>query len=308
MTAIVTRDLEQALRILREDGIVAVPTETVYGLAARALSRSAVERVFAAKGRPRDHPLIVHVHSIDQARQWGFLDDRAERLVYRFWPGPLTILVPRRPIVPDWVTGARDTVALRMPDHAATLRVIEELGEPIVAPSANKFGKVSPTTARHVLDELGNDIDAIIDGGPCAIGVESTIVECVAEIQILRPGAVTTEQVEAEIGSDIATGSGPSRAPGMLASHYAPNSPVLLCSSLEEAQTLASTTEGLSVLIHEPDEAVFARNLYRRLREADSMGVDRIIVVLAPDHGLGAAINDRLAKAAAATISDRRAD
>lgn len=308
MTARISDDLELAVGVLRGDGIVAIPTETVYGLAARALSREAVEKVFEAKGRPRSHPLIVHVENVERARMWGVLDERAEKLAAAFWPGPLTILVPRRQIVPDWVTGGRDTVAIRIPDHVAALAILGSLDEALVAPSANRFGKVSPTSPQHVLDDLAESIDLVVDGGSCEVGVESTIVELVDGVQILRPGAITAEQIQQVIEEGPNGASGPARAPGMLTSHYSPDTQVELCDTVEEARSLIARHRGTCELVHEPDVSAFARSLYGRLRAADRDDVDLIVVVRAPQQGLGIAINDRLEKAAAPVNAHRPVD
>lgn len=303
-----TRDVSLAVNVLRHNGIVAIPTETVYGLAACALDEQAVLRVFDVKNRPRDHPLIVHVSSLDQARQWGVFTKEAMLLAQRFWPGPLTLLLKKTSIVPLWVTGGRETVALRMPDHVMTLSLIEDLGEPLVAPSANRFGQVSPTTAQHVLDDLGEDVDLILDGGSCNIGVESTIVECISDVQILRPGAITKEHIEEELSASVSNISGPSRAPGMMKSHYAPQAKVVLVASRKQADEQAGllSGEGFKVcVLDEPDLVQFARTLYTQLRQADIDHNDVIVAVLAPPGGIGDAINDRLTKAAADSASDR---
>lgn len=171
-------DVSTAADVLRSGGIIGMPTETVYGLAALAQNERAVHRVFDTKGRPRQHPLIIHISSLDEAMKYGKFNETAVALASAFWPGPLTLLVPRTSLVADWVTGGRDSVALRVPSHSIAQQLLKSVAEGVVAPSANRFGKVSPTSAEHVLLDLGDDVDAILDGGPCGVGVESTIVEC----------------------------------------------------------------------------------------------------------------------------------
>jgi L-threonylcarbamoyladenylate synthase len=299
----ISQDITEAVHILRNGGVVAIPTETVYGLAALTRDGNAVEKVFAIKGRPRSHPLIVHVASFEMAQLWGVFHRDAQKLGEKFWPGPLTLLVPRTSLVPEWVTGGRDSVAIRIPNHPLTLKLLHELNDALVAPSANKFGKVSPTSALHVSQDLGNEIDLILDGGTCGIGVESTIVECINGVRLLRPGAISQQEVaevlEADVSSDT---SGQSRAPGMLASHYAPNAQVVLCDTEEQAQGHVRNYEQKNqktFVIIERDVHDYARNLYSQLRQADIDACDVIIAVRAPDVGIGVAINDRLMKAAA---------
>jgi L-threonylcarbamoyladenylate synthase len=299
----ITDDVSLAVSALRSANVVAIPTETVYGLAALARDPDAVEKVFVIKGRPRSHPLIVHVASLEVATLWGQFNHEALILAEHFWPGPLTLLVPRTSIVPDWVTGGRDTVAIRVPNHPLTLQLLLELNDAVVAPSANKFGKVSPTTAEHVQQDLGRDVQLILDGGLCDIGVESTIIECLDEVSILRPGAITPLDVEKTLGLNVLSSmTGPSRAPGMLASHYAPNARVVLCSTSEEASLLAQECVDKQLktfIIDEPNLVTYAHNLYALLRRADEDKCDVVIAVEAPNYGIGIAINDRLAKASA---------
>ena len=178
----ITQDLDKACLVLQQGGIVGIPTETVYGLAAVALNAEAVSRVFQAKGRPTSHPLIIHLSPHDDINRWGVLNESAQALANALWPGPLTLLVPRTRLVPDWVTGARDTVALRIPAHDMTLALLDAVSDAVVAPSANRFGHVSPTSAEHVINDLGDSVDLVLDGGSCAIGIESTIVECTNSI------------------------------------------------------------------------------------------------------------------------------
>ena len=301
----VLRDGAEAARILLAGGIVALPTETVYGLAAVATDPVAVARVFAAKGRPADHPLIVHVDSPAMASRFGLMNDTAVRLAREFWPGPLTLLVERTPLAGDNITGGRDTVAVRMPADDRTLAVIRTCGEALVAPSANSFGHVSPTTAQHVLLDLDGSIDAVLDGGACAIGLESTIVDCTGDVQILRPGAVTRPDIERCLGVHVSEASGPSRAPGMLRSHYAPKCRVhLAVDAGDAANTAASLAEGSgNVLVVGAglDPTEYAARLYELLRQGDDPRVTDIVAVVPQGAGLEEAIRDRLLKAAADT-------
>ena len=299
----VTADVRRAVEVLREGGLVAIPTETVYGLAARADLASAVARVYEVKNRPLDHPLIVHVSSLENASALGRFSDAAGELARRFWPGPLTLLVERTAAVADIVTGGRDTVAIRVPDHPLALELLDAFPAGLVAPSANRFGRVSPTTARHVVDDLGDDVDLVLDGGPCPVGVESTIVDCTVDpAQILRPGGIGEAAVGAVIGELADAPSGPSRAPGMLASHYAPRCRIVLADGPDEAgEAVESLVRGGSrarLLDESADPAHYARILYDELRRADSDGIDVVVAVLPDDIGIGRAIRDRLTKAA----------
>ena len=298
----ISTDVTEAARILLSGGIIGLPTETVYGLAACALNESAVSKVFAVKGRPTTHPLIVHLSPEADLTKWGIFTPEALQLAQAFWPGPITLLVKRTTMVPDWVTGGRDTVALRVPSHPVAIKLLQAVDTGLVAPSANKFGKVSPTTAQHVLDDLGDSVDLILDGGSCEVGVESTIVECLNHaVTLLRPGLITTEQIHHVLQTQVTTEQGVSRAPGMLVSHYTPNANVVLVGSIEEAQLRQSKLElnGDKVAVihhHQVDE--YAKKLYDELRAADLNACSTVIAVLPPDEGLGAAIRDRLRKAA----------
>ncbi len=316
------RSIRLAVRVLRAGGLVAVPTETVYGLAADASDPGAVARVFAAKGRPADHPLIVHLASAADLARWARrVPVQAARLAEAFWPGPLTMVLERRSWVLDAVTGGQDTVALRVPSHPVTQRILRAFGGGLAAPSANRFGRVSPTTARHVCDGLAGSVGLVVDGGACEVGVESTIVAFDGDdVVILRPGGVTAEAIEGVLGrrpgaaSGVASGAA-MRAPGMLASHYAPATRLELCAAEEAgplASALAAGTERVGVLSLTPTEApgavktwdtggdmeLFARSLYHYLREADAEALDVLVVALPPGEGLGAAVRDRLRRAA----------
>ena len=293
--------VDRALEVLRNGGLVAIPTETVYGLAADAGQEAAVRRIFEAKGRPVDHPLIVHVATPAQLPEWAAsVPAAAARLAESCWPGPLTLLVPKAAHVLSLVTGGRDTVGIRVPAHGLATELLSRFGGGVAAPSANRFGKVSPTTAQHVALDLGGRVDYILDGGPCPVGVESTIVDCTVEPpQVLRPGGITAETIEALLDTPLAPASGPSRAAGMLASHYAPAAKVLLAESPEHARALAAGHAGAWVLDRTDDLVAYARLLYADLRAADERGVRTVIAVLPPAAGLGHALRDRLTKAAA---------
>ena len=295
--------IDIAVRALNSDLLVAIPTETVYGLAARASSPSAVKKIFKTKGRPSEHPLILHVAKIEELSLWASeLSKDALVLAEKYWPGPLTLVVRRNNKVCDEITGGRDTVAIRCPSHPITTELLICLGDAIVAPSANRFGKVSPTSARHVAEDFGDEITVILDGGECSIGVESTIVDCTTNPpQILRAGAVTAEQIEIDCGITVASASGESRAPGMLDKHYAPNCKVELVSNRNDAETrlanLKSNGQTAEILDFGADLKTYAHELYARLRNADKRLVDVVIAIKPSMTGIGIAINERLKKA-----------
>ncbi|MEL7155634.1 MAG: L-threonylcarbamoyladenylate synthase [Actinomycetota bacterium] len=326
--------IAEAVAVLAAGGVVALPTETVYGLAADAANPAAVERIFAVKGRPAGHPLIVHLAGVDQVAAWADLDPgqaaQVDALAAAFWPGPLTIVVPRSDRVAPQTVGGRSTVGLRVPDHPVALAVLRRFGGGLAAPSANRFGKVSPTTAAHVRHDLGDAVDVVLDGGPTRVGVESTIVELgPGGPTLLRPGGVSLEQLTAVLGVPVHDGrAGPSRASGMLRSHYAPAAAVelvaadRLASRIEELAAGAPATVGLIVpdgvvdldevsdqaADPEPDRPTwrlparaegFAAGLYDALRRADEAGVKRLLVVPPAEGELLDAVLDRLTKAAA---------
>jgi L-threonylcarbamoyladenylate synthase len=293
-------DIRQAATLLRDGGVIGIPTETVYGLAALASNEEAVRRVFDIKGRPYDHPLIVHLSPTEDLSQWGHFNSDATALAQAFWPGPLTLLVPRTARVPDWVTGGRDTVAIRVPNHSVAESLLELVADGVVAPSANLFGKVSPTEAKHVFNDLGKLVDYILDGGPSEHGVESTIVECIDTPTILRPGSISKDDIEAVLHISMQADTGESRAPGMLTSHYAPNARVVLVETIEELrnQTSELSISGTRCIsLHFDSVQEYAFRLYASLRQADETGVDVVVALLPPDQGLGVAIRDRLRKA-----------
>ena len=308
---LVTTDLERAADLLRRGGLVAIPTETVYGLAADARQPDAVNRIYAVKGRPLGHPLIVHLAGAESLDGWmGELDDTTgaavERLAGACWPGPLTMLVPRGPLVADAVTGGRPAVGLRVPAHPLTLELIRMLATGLAAPSANRFGRVSPTTAAHVVDDLAGFLDpatdAVLDGGACPVGVESTIIDMMSRPpQVLRAGAIGAGAIEAILAAPLAEAAGPSRASGMLVAHYAPHAEVVLVDDPTTAVLERERRRGqrVEILDRTDDLVVAARELYADLRRADDAQLDALIVVVPPAAGLGHALRDRLFKAAA---------
>ena len=293
-----------AVQILATGGLVAIPTETVYGLGAAINNEIAIAKIFEVKGRPHNHPLIVHIANIDELQTIAVnIHHDAIKLAHACWPGPLTLLLQRSENVSMSVTGGRDTVAVRIPDNSFTQQLIINLGTPIAAPSANRFGKVSPTTAQHVCDDLQNDVDLIVDDGASSVGVESTIVDfSVSPPQLLRPGGIPVEDIEQILGYTIRYADGVSRASGMLQNHYQPSCTVLLVHTDSEAQqlkvSLASQYDRVRILNRCNNLPLYATLLYSDLRQADSDQIQALIAVLPENKGLGAAIRDRLTKAA----------
>jgi L-threonylcarbamoyladenylate synthase len=297
---VIGSDVGRALEIVRNGGLVGLPTETVYGLAADASQKTAIAKIFSVKGRPNNHPLIVHVSSLDVARTWSSQwTHSAELLGSTYWPGPLSVIVQKSSIVLDEVTGGHQTVAVRVPGHELALELLQQFKGGLAAPSANKFGKVSPTTAQHVLDDLGDDVDYILDGGPCRVGVESTIVDCSLEVPVvLRPGGITAEAIESIVALD-SIDSGVSRAPGMLLAHYAPLCEVVLVENMQQAQgSLGDANSKYRILDASIDPISFASTMYSLLRQCDLDGIQKLVVVLPEPIGIGLAIRDRLTKAA----------
>ena len=310
----------EAARILAAGGLVAFPTETVYGLGADAGNGEAIARLYAAKGRPAFNPLIAHMASAAAARKLGRFDAAAERLAAAFWPGPLTLVLPKAADCPvaTLATAGLDSVAVRVPAHPIAQALLRAFGGPVVAPSANRSGHVSPTTAAHVYADLGGRIDLIVDGGATPVGLESTIVACLGESfgepTLLRPGGVPRAAIEEVLGASLADASAPRgqtpRAPGMLASHYAPRTRLRLDAravgareallafgpALAEDAALAVKALNLSA---RGDLIEAAGNLFSHLRALDAVGAAAIAVMPIPHHGLGEAINDRLRRAAA---------
>ncbi|QFZ24221.1 threonylcarbamoyl-AMP synthase [Saccharothrix syringae] len=316
-----TGDIEEAAAVLRGGGLVAVPTETVYGLGANVEDTAAVARVFQVKGRPPSHPLIAHVAGAERLSDGWVADvpDTARLLAGRFWPGPLTLVLRRGPRVPLEATGGLETVAVRVPDHPVALALLTAFGGAVAAPSANRFGSVSPTTADHVRAELGDAVDFVLDGGPCRVGVESTIVDATGGIpSILRPGGVTREDLEAALGHPVAVGSSSRvRVPGQHPSHYAPRARVVLVEPEEipaEARAAQERGHRVGVILPPaladapvkahavvsvpPSTAAYARGLYGFLRELDELGCDLILASPPAEEGLGLAIANRLRRAA----------
>ena len=307
-------DVDSAAAALRSGLLVGMPTETVYGLAADALDAQAVLRVFAAKGRPSFDPLIVHVADVEEAWAVAEPSPRARRLAERFWPGPLTLVLPRRACVPDVVTSGLVTVGVRCPDHDLARALIRAAGRPLAAPSANRFGRISPTTAAHVTEQLGSEIAGVLDGGPCRVGVESTVLLPDPMPLILRPGGITREALADFLGEPVSLAGReqraenlPAQAPGMLASHYAPRTPMSLregdwpvAPHIARLAFRAAPPAGGPTAILSPsgDLAEAAANLFAYLRRLDASGAAHIVAELVPAEGLGLAINDRLVRAA----------
>ena len=311
--------IDDALSVLRRGGLVAIPTETVYGLAADAENELAVRRIFAAKGRPSSHPLIVHLARFEQLGEWAReIPAEAKLLADAFWPGPLTLILKRGRRAHDVVTGEQDTIGLRLPNHPLTRELLAKWGGGLAAPSANKFGGVSPTTAEHVRRDLGPEVDLVLDGGPCEVGVESTIVDLSSGTPaLLRPGGISVEQLERVLGRSVARGPvSDVRAPGTLASHYAPRAGLILVDRSEVKEKVAELVRNgtrVAVMAPQPealppgaewvempaDPGGFARELYRTMREIDARGFEMIVAVPPPESGLGVAVRDRLQRAAA---------
>ena len=297
--------IHDAAALLAAGGLVALPTETVYGLGANALDPTACAQIFEAKGRPLSDPLIVHIPALDWLDRLAVVPEAARRLAEKFWPGPLTFVLPRRAIVPDLVTAGQETVAIRMSSHPVFQEVLTAFGKPVAAPSANRFGRISPTCAEHVLAELGGRIPLVLDGGPCRHGIESTIVLVNEdEHHILRHGPVTAEELAA-FGQVRGAVSGIS-APGGLLSHYAPRTPMRIGLPVPRANfgllSWSSSGEGFAKVEHlspTQDLREAAVNLYGAMRRLDEAGLDGIIAEPLPETGLGAAIMERLRKASA---------
>lgn len=331
--------IERAANLLRAGELVGMPTETVYGLAADALNAEAVRRIFAAKGRPADHPVIVHLPSADHLPRWAAsIPKDALALAKAFWPGPLTLILRREADVPDEVTGGQDTVGVRVPAHSIALALLQVFGSGIAAPSANRFGRISPTTAAHVRDELGERVAMILDGGACPVGIESTIIDFSRDVpEILRPGAITADDIARVIGRrprvrgeamqgggaradaaaiDNADAPAAPRVSGALAAHYAPRTPLRLVDSallVDEAAELSASGSRVAVMaitVPDPHDArltwlaasntasTYAHDLYANLRTLDASGVDFILVEALPPGTAWTAVADRLGRAA----------
>jgi L-threonylcarbamoyladenylate synthase len=301
-----------AAQKLKDGDLVAFPTETVYGLGADATNETAIAKIYAAKGRPADHPLIVHVHSMAAMGDWADeISAFAIALARDFWPGPMTLILNRSSLAQDFITGGQNSVGIRVPDHVVALALLSAFhglgGKGIAAPSANRFGHVSPTTAQAVKDELGsylNEQDQILDGGPCTVGVESTIVDCTGDVpKILRPGAITAEMITASTGLEALDSTGTSiRTSGSLDAHYAPAALVLLDQQPLSGQgfiALATTITPQDVIrLAAPNNDVeFAQSLYASLRKADELGLSHVVIEQPIGSGIAVAIRDRLMRA-----------
>ena len=330
--------LDRAAALLADGGLVAIPTETVYGLAANALDADAVERIFTAKGRPATNPLIVHVADARMARSLaGAWPTAAERITTALWPGPVTVIVPRGPRVPTAVTAGGPTVAVRCPEHPLARRLIEKVGLPLAAPSANRSTQLSPTTAGHVLEGLGGRVDLILDGGPCGRGIESTVVDCTVDPpRILRPGPISRGELETAVGGPVvdegtasASAGEPARSPGLQSRHYCPRTPLEVSAVSAAAERVAAlvragrrvgwltlrgddpqvrslaASRDLLVVPMPADPAAFAASLYATLHAVDRRSLDAIVVDAPPDDDAWLPVCDRLRRAAAGHVPPR---
>jgi L-threonylcarbamoyladenylate synthase len=308
-------DLEKAKAILSRGELVAIPTETVYGLAANALDASAVAKIFTVKNRPQFDPLIVHVPDLDAAQLYvEAIPHSAYQLASLFWPGPLTLILKKKPVIPDLVTAGLDTVGIRCPDHNLSRQLLQELPFPLAAPSANPFGYVSPTRPEHVAEQLGDKIQYILDGGHCSIGIESTIIGFESGTPVVyRLGGLSLEKIESVVGNIKihAHSSSNPKAPGQLKSHYSPSKKMILGKIEELLQQYPAHCSGLLTFqsdFNSPHQFILspsgdleeaARNLFTALRHLDKLDIEVILAEPVPEHGLGRAINDRLRRAAA---------
>ncbi|WP_079436801.1 L-threonylcarbamoyladenylate synthase [Zoogloea sp. LCSB751] len=318
-------DIRRAVELLRQGELVALPTETVYGLGADALNPDAAARIFAAKGRPADHPLIVHLPDAEQLTTWARdIPKEAIALARAFWPGPLTLILKKEEGVPDVVTGGQDTVGLRVPNHPVALELLRAFGSGIAAPSANRFGRISPTTAEHVRQELGDRVALILDGGPCEVGLESTILDLSRDVPvILRPGAIGVDDIARVIGrrprlrgEEVQPDAAP-RVSGALAAHYAPRTPLELVSAEDIAARVragdavlarrtapAGLPADVTWIVAPADPAGYGHDLYAALRSLDESPAVRIFVEALPDAPEWAAVADRLGRAAVGSGED----
>jgi len=306
-------EVARAAEILKAGGLVAFPTETVYGLGADASNAAAMTRLYAVKRRPSDHPVIVHFASAEKAFQWARdVPEAARRLAARFWPGPLTLILKRSALAKDFVTGGQDTVGLRVPSHPVAHEMLSVFGGGVAAPSANRFGLVSPTTAAHVRDDLGKDVDFVLEGGPSEVGIESTILDLSgASPVLLRPGYVSKGELASVLGKEVLEQAPASpRHPGGLEKHYAPRTPARLVPAHALDREISRLKERVAVLaFSRPDERVdywlrmprepraYAQRLYAALRELDTAGCERILVEAPPESPEWAAVRDRLMRA-----------
>lgn len=331
-----TNAVAEAAAILRRGGLLGIPTETVYGLGADALNEDAVRRIFEAKGRPQDNPLIIHVPSADWLERYcQNVPAAAYRLAEKFWPGPLTMILPRREIVPLRTTGGLETVGVRCPNHPATLAIIEAAGVPIAAPSGNTSGRPSPTTAQHMMDDMAGKIDGIVDGGPCAVGVESTVVDLSGETpRLLRPGGVTLEMLEAVAGPVDVDGAvthalqegAAAASPGMKYKHYAPAAHVVLVKGSPAAYAAYVNRRGaafpgrVTAMCFDGEESALtvpfvtygrredgtdqAHRLFDALRRLDELGAEEVYAACPPEDGVGLAVYNRMLRASGFEVVD----
>lgn len=311
-------NIDVAADLLKSGQVVAIPTETVYGLAADISNKTAVKQIFALKGRPENHPLIIHISNIEQLSRYAVqIPDYALQLARHFWPGPLTLVLFKSNLVGDWVTGGQDTVGIRMPKHPLALQLIEQVGSPLAAPSANRFGKISPTQPEHVRAEFSDGIH-ILEGGSCEVGIESTIIDATQHdvCTILRPGMVSKQQVQAILGSKVIVQeptSNSRKVSGTLKSHYAPNKPTFMFDDASTLQTLIEEHgNAYGLYLSEPyaaqfqqasrmpaNEHAYAQSIYDALRKADNSGQDIILIEKPPFSAEWAAIIDRLERSCA---------
>ena len=306
-------NIDKAVELLRRGALVAFPTETVYGLGADAWNPAAVRKLYSVKGRPADHPVIVHFASADKAFEWAReVPDAARKLAARFWPGPLTMILKRAARAPDFITGGQDNVGVRVPSHPVARELLAAFGGGVAAPSANRFGAVSPTTAAHVLADLGADVDLVLEGGATEVGIESTIVDLSGDAPVLlRPGHISREAVAGALGVEVAQkGQSSPRHSGGLERHYAPRTPARLVPTHELDREIAKRPDRVAVLaFSRPDERVdfwlrmprdpagYAQKLYAALRELDSAECEQILIESPPDSAPWAAVLDRLRRA-----------
>ena len=316
-------EIAQAVTLLKAGDLVAFPTETVYGLGADARNPAAVEKIFSAKGRPADHPVIVHLPDLSHIERWAInIPKIAYRIAAAFWPGPVTLVLQRHPDIPAIVSGGQSSIGLRVPNHPIALQLLQAFNDGIAAPSANRFGRISPTTAQHVRDELGNAVQLVLDGGACEVGIESTIIDLTGERpQILRPGMISAEAITAALGVSLVIASEARqespRVSGSLEAHYAPRTPLQLLSAsaiAEQIRLAVASGERIAVLAATNEApqsknviwvsaaasaSTFAHDLYANLRKLDATNCARILVEQVPQDAAWQAIRDRLQRAAA---------
>jgi L-threonylcarbamoyladenylate synthase len=310
----VSSEVRRAAQILRAGGLVAFPTETVYGLGADASSAQAVQKLYSVKRRPADHPVIIHFESSEKAFGWASeVPEAAKKLAARYWPGPLTLILRRSPAAQDFVTGGQDTVGLRVPSHPVAHEMLSLFGSGVAAPSANRFGLVSPTTAAHVREDLGQEVELVLEGGPSEVGIESTILDLSGEAPVLlRPGHISQRELESLVGKIGEKSAASPRHSGGLERHYAPRTPALLVPTYDLDREIAKGKDKVAVLaFSRPDEHVdywlrmprdpqaYAQRLYAALRELDSAGCERILVEAPPESPEWSAVRDRLERACA---------